>query len=321
MSRISTLKAFTAGLILGAGCLLVGCSAEAETAAVRPSGSSEPIGVVCTTGMVGDLVRHVGGSRVSVEDLMGPGVDPHLYRATLSDTQRLNRAQVVFYNGLHLEGRLAEMLEGLARRKPVFAVSERLVRDHDKRLRKPAAFEGNYDPHIWFDVDMWSKCLEPVVARLSELDPAHADQFRHNAEQYAAEMAKLDRWCHTRLAEIPKERRVLVTAHDAFGYFGAAYDIEVHGIQGVSTADEADLGHIIELVDMLVTRKIKAVFVESSVPPRLIDSLIQPAAARGHKVVKGGELFSDAMGQPGTHEGTYVGMVEHNVNTIVKALQ
>ena len=302
--------------------VLAGCLAEADTtpSAARKS-SSGPLNVVCTIGQVGDMARRIGAKHVAVYDLMGAGVDPHLYRATISDTKRLKEADVIFYNGLHLEGRMVEMLENLAKSKPVFAITERIERDQPDRLRHPAEFHGQFDPHIWFDVKLWSDCLAVVEDHLCKLDAVHAAEFHKNAAAYREQLSKLDTWCRERMALIPKPQRVLVTAHDAFGYFGSAYDVEVHGIQGVSTADEADLGHITELVELLVTRKIKAVFVESSVPPKLIESLIRPARARGHKVVKGGELFSDAMGPAGMHEGTYVGMIEHNINTIVTALK
>lgn len=302
-------------------CFSVGCRAEAESDTPKIARGDRPFEVVCTIGQVGDMVRSVGGKHVHVVDLMGAGVDPHLYRATPGDTKRLSQADIVFYNGLHLEGRIAEMLESLARRKPVFAITEQLAAKRSGELRRPAEFEGAYDPHVWFDVSLWASCIDVVVDQLSKLDPEHAAEYRDNAEAYRAKLARLHVWCREEVARIPAAQRVLVTAHDAFGYFGRAYGIEVYAIQGVSTADEADLANINRLVDLLVSRKIKAVFVESSVPPKLVESLIQPAAQRGHKVVTGGELYSDAMGSPGTPEGTYVGMVEHNVNTIVKALK
>jgi manganese/zinc/iron transport system substrate-binding protein len=311
------------GLVLFAS--LVGCessaSSKTDSSPADSAQSGTPLSIVCTTGQVGDMVANLGGEHVKIETLMGPGVDPHLYRGTLADTQRLNRADAVFYNGLHLEGRLAEALESLAERKPVFAVTEDIVANSPELLRKPPEFDGNYDPHVWFDVSLWSRCTETAMRRLVELDPAHADEYRANSAAYIAKLEKLHSWCKTRIGEIPNDRRLLTTAHDAFGYFGRAYDIEVHGLQGVSTADEADLATINELVDLLVTRKVKAVFVESSVPPKNIQSLIQGCAARDHTVVEGGELFSDALGPAGTPEAEYIGMVEHNVNTIVKALK
>jgi len=276
--------------------------------------------VVATTGYVADLVKNIGGQHVAVQALMGPGVDPHLYAPTPGDVRALTSADAVFYNGLHLEGRMAEMLGRLAKRRPVYAVTEALVQEHTAMLRKAPGSENTFDPHVWFDVSLWAHGIDLVADRLAAIDPAHADEYRRNAASYRAKLAELHQWTKGQLAAIAKEQRVLVTAHDAFGYFGTAYDVEVHGLQGISTMDEADVRSVNALVDLLVGRKIRAVFVESSVPPRNVQALIQASAARGHDVALGGELFSDAMGAEGTPEGTYVGVVQHNVHTIVKAL-
>lgn len=300
-----------------------GCESASSTEAdsKKPASEKGPLAIVCTTGQVGDLLTHLGGEHLKIETLMGPGVDPHLYRGTLADTQKLNAADAVFYNGLHLEGRLAEALENLAERKPVFAVTENIVEKSPELLRKPPEFDGNYDPHVWFDVALWTRCAEAATRRLVELDPAHADDYQQRSVEYIDKLNKLHAWCKSEIATIPTDQRMLITAHDAFGYFGRAYDIEVHGLQGISTADEADLATVNDLVDLLVKRQVKAVFVESSVPPKNIESLIQGCAAQNHTVVEGGELFSDAMGAPGMPEAEYIGMVEHNVRTIVKALR
>jgi manganese/zinc/iron transport system substrate-binding protein len=313
----SAIATFLACLLAVAGCT----SEPSSGGTVSSAKATSRLKVVCTTGQVGDLVANVGGEHVQVETLMGPGVDPHLYRATPGSTKKLTSADVVFYNGLHLEGRLADVLENLARRKPVFAITDELAKDHAERLRKPPQFEGHFDPHVWFDPSLWIECTKTAASRLAEVDPSHADDYRRNADRFIAELAKLDRECREALSQIPKSQRVLVTAHDAFGYFGLAYDVEVHGLQGISTADEADLAAVSSLIDLLVKRKIKAVFVESSVPAKNVQSLIEGCAARGHKVVQGGELFSDAMGEPGTPEGTYLGMVRANLRTIVSALK
>jgi manganese/zinc/iron transport system substrate-binding protein len=280
-----------------------------------------PMRVVCTTGQVADVVRNIGGEHVEVEALMGPSVDPHQYKATLGDSRKLNGADVVFYNGMHLEGRMSDVLENMAERKPVFAVTRAIMQQAPDRLRKPPEFEGGYDPHVWFDVELWSLTAGYVADKLSELDPQHQDDFRQQAESYVAELKSLDEECRKALAAIPKQQRVLVTAHDAFGYFGAAYDIEVHGLQGISTADEADVATKQKLVELLVARRIKAVFVESSVPHQNVENLIDLCERRGHKLVRGGEVFSDAMGNEGTPEATYVGMMRYNVKTIVEALK
>jgi manganese/zinc/iron transport system substrate-binding protein len=275
-----------------------------------------PIAAVCTTGMVADLVRNVGGERVKVTQLMRSGVDPHLYKASPGDINQLNRADVIFYSGLHLEGKMADLFVGMARRKPTFAVTEYIPPERILEDR-----EGAHDPHLWFDVSLWREAAGVVRDVLKAFDPQHADEYQTRADAYQAELANLHEYAKTQLATIPKERRALVTAHDAFRYFGRAYDLEVKGIQGISTESEAGVREINALVDFLVKRKIKAVFVESSVSDRNVKALLEGCAARGHTVTVGGELFSDAMGQEGTPEGTYVGMVRHNVDTIVKALK
>jgi manganese/zinc/iron transport system substrate-binding protein len=258
---------------------------------------------------------------VAVTALMGPGVDPHLYKATPGDRRALNGADLVFYNGLHLEGRLAELLEKLAERRPAFAVVEEVEREHPELLLAVPGGEKVYDPHVWFDPEIWRQCTRFVAARLAEHDPEHADEYRKNADAYVAKLDARERTSKERIAEIPEKSRVLVTAHDAFGYFGRAYGLEVHGLQGISTADEADLGAVNDLIDLLVSRGVKAVFIESSVPPKNVQSLVDGCRARGHEVKIGGELYSDAMGPAGTEEGTYLGMVEYNVVTIVDALK
>ena len=252
---------------------------------------------------------------------MGPSVDPHQYKASLGDNRKLNEADIVFFNGLHLEGRMTDALESLGERKPAFAVAHVMLELATDRLRKPPEFEGGYDPHIWFDADLWSLTADYVADKLSELAPKHEADFRQQAKAYSAELKALDLECLDKLAVIPKERRVLVTAHDAFGYFGKRYDIEVHGLQGISTADETDVATKQKLVDLLVDRKVKAVFVESSVPHQNVENLISLCAVGGHTLVRGGELFSDAMGDEGTDEATYIGMMRYNVRTIVEALK
>ena len=295
---------------------LAGCDS-----ATGDSTPSSALQIVCTTGQVGDTVRNIGGSHVEVETLMGPGVDPHYYTPTPSDVRKLKAAEAVFYNGLHLEGRMTDLMKSLGKSKPTFAVVEGVLESEPQRLRETPDFAGNYDPHVWFDVSLWARCTEYVVERLCELDAEHADEFRQRGEEYLAELADLHEWCKLRLAEVPASQRVMVTAHDAFGYLGRAYGMEVRGLQGISTEDEADLKSINRLVDLLVERRVKAVFVESSVAPKNIQSLIQGCAARGHSVEIGGQLYSDAMGEAGTPEGTYIGMVRHNIETIVEALQ
>lgn len=308
-------------------CLLalivtVGCSKSMAPAGATPGHSktfdaAHPIHAVTTTGMIGDVVSHVGGTHVIVTSLMGPGVDPHLYKASEGDIQRLSAADIIFYNGLNLEGKMGDIFVKMARSTPVVAVTESI---DPTSLREPPEFLGHFDPHVWFDVKLWTNVATAVAAGLSELAPVHAADFMANATRYTQELLALDAWCREHLAKIPQEQRVLITAHDAFGYFGRAYHVEVVGLQGVSTVAEFGLKDIERIVTLLVARKVRAVFVESSVPRRSIEAVVAGARARGHDVEIGGQLYSDAMGEPGTPDGTYIGMVRANVKTIVDAL-
>jgi len=308
------------GGVLCAMALWMGCG-SANSGTNSPADPNAPIAVLCTTQQVADLVKRVGGEHVTVEVLFGPGVDPHTYRANTLDTQKLQSAQMIFYNGLHLEGKMAELLEDLGAKKPTLGLGEALEKFAPTRLRHPPEFPGGSDPHIWFDAELWSLTIPAVVEKLSEFKPQHRAAFTAGGEAYRKELLQIDAECKEQLATIPKEQRVLVTAHDAFGYFGAAYGIEVHGLQGISTVSEANLGHINELADLLTKRKIKALFVESSVPPENLRNVIKGCADHGHSVVVGGELFSDAMGPANEATGTYAGMMRYNLKTIVDALK
>lgn len=277
------------------------------------------IQVTTTVGMITDIVRNVGGERVEVTGLMGPGVDPHLYKPSTGDVFKLDRADIIFYGGLHLEGRMAELFEKMAENgKPAFAVSEEI---DPSKLRRPPEFEGKYDPHIWFDVTLWQDAARKVAKELSTLDPGSRDLYERNLDAYLAQLDELHHYAKDQIASIPEQSRVLVTAHDAFGYFGAQYGLEVKGLQGTSTATEASARNVQELAQLIADRKIKAIFVESSVPRATIEAVQKAVQARGWDVKIGGELFSDAMGAGGTPEGAYVGMVKHNVDTIVRALK
>ena len=284
-------------------------------AAVHKFAGQHPIEIVCTTGMVADLARNVGGKHVKVKSLMGAGVDPHLYKASPGDLSLMSNSDMVLYSGWHLEGKMTEVFDNLSREKPAIAAAEGI--EHAKILES----DGAHDPHVWFDVSLWSEAAGTVRDALIAFDSANADDYKANAAAYQDRLAKLHEEAQTQIATIPKEQRVMVTAHDAFQYFGRAYDIEVRGIQGISTDSEAGVKQINDLVAFLTKRKIKAVFVETSVSDQNIKSLVEGSAASGHKVTIGGELYSDAMGQEGTEEGTYEGMVRHNVNTIDKALK
>ncbi|SHJ52862.1 manganese/zinc/iron transport system substrate-binding protein [Palleronia salina] len=279
--------------------------------------AQDRVSVVATTGMIADAAREVGGDMVDVQALMGPGVDPHAYRQTRSDIVALANADLVLWNGLYLEAQMEEFLLELGRDQPVVAVAEGVPED---RLIGSADYDGRYDPHLWMTPELWSRVVETVRDALIEVRPEGADTFTANAEDYLSELSDLADYTAEALSSVPADRRVLVTAHDAFGYFGAAYDFEVIGIQGISTESEAGLRRVSELVDLLVARDIGAVFVETSVSDRNIRALIEGAAAEGHEVAIGGELYSDAMGEPGTYRGTYVGMIDSNVTTIARAL-
>jgi manganese/zinc/iron transport system substrate-binding protein len=294
----------------------VGCDGSATTTTSRDKPSAGPILAVATTGMVSDLVKNIGGERVQMTALMGPGVDPHLYKSSPADISQLNRADIIFYSGLHLEGKLAELLERMSAKKPTIAVAEAI--SPDKLLTDE---NGASDPHVWFDVSLWSEAAGAVRDALAKFDPEHASEYRAACETYQARLAELHESARSQLAAVPKDQRVLVTAHDAFRYFGRAYDVEVRGIQGISTDSEAGVREVTELVGFLDERKIPAVFVESSVADQNVKSLLEGCAARGHQVKIGGTLFSDAMGEDGTPEGTYEGMLRHNVRTIVEALK
>ncbi|MDH3215131.1 MAG: zinc ABC transporter substrate-binding protein [Candidatus Krumholzibacteria bacterium] len=298
-----------AGLVFMLGCESGG---QMET-------STGSLKVTTTTGIVAEVVRKVGGDHVSVVNLMGPGVDPHLYKASEGDIQRLEKADLIFYNGLNLEGKMGEIFVKMARKgKLTFALSESV---DTRLLREPPEFQGHYDPHIWFDVSLWAQTIPVVVGALSEAKPSARGDFVANGERYDAELADLHEYCRDRLASIPSERRVLVTAHDAFGYFGRAYNIEVVGLQGITTTSEYGLKDVQRIVQLITERRLSAVFVESSVPKRSIEAVVAGVRSRGHNVRIGGQLFSDAMGEPGTPEGTYPGMVRHNVETIVQSLK
>jgi manganese/zinc/iron transport system substrate-binding protein len=280
--------------------------------------SQRPIKVVTTIGMITDIVKNVGGERVQVIGLMGPGVDPHLYKASEGDVTRLAEADVVFYGGLHLEAKMAEVFERMQGRVTAVAVTDKIDR---ALLLAPPEFEGAYDPHVWFDVRFWMQAVESVRDTLAQLDPANADRYESNTRDYLAELQALHEYVTARAASVPPEQRVLITAHDAFNYFGRAYGFEVRGLQGISTATEAGTADVQGLAGFIAERKIRAIFIESSVPQRTIEAVQAAVRARGFDVQIGGELFSDAMGNPGTSEGTYIGMVRHNIDTIVDALK
>ena len=274
--------------------------------------------IVTTTGMIADLVNNTVGDVAEVQAIMGTGVDPHLYKATREDLSLLRKADIIIYNGLHLEGKMGEVLEKLARQKPVIAVGDQL---DPSKISRISPQSDAIDPHIWFSVTLWIEALEITKNVLIKELPEHKEKFNQNATRYQQELLQLHEVISKEIQSIPKERRVLITAHDAFGYFGLAYDIEVRGLQGISTVSEFGLKDIADLVDYIVTKKIKAVFVESSIPRKSLEAVVQGCKEKGHNVSIGGTLYSDAMGAADSDEGTYLGMVQYNVKTIVDALK
>jgi manganese/zinc/iron transport system substrate-binding protein len=292
-------------------------------AALRPPSSStatnDLLNVVATTGQVGDLARNVGGDTVSVSTLMGPGVDPHLFKASESDVIDLIDSDLILYSGLHLEGNLAEVLEQAGKRQPVAAVSAGIP---EEELIQPLdnAFDGNPDPHFWFDPILWRDAAEEAARAFANADPGNAAAYGSAAETYGNELIELDQWAAEQFSRIPEASRILVTAHDAFGYLGRRYGLDVVGLQGISTATEAGVRDVQNIADLIATNEIRAVFVETSVPRRTIEAVQVAVADRGWRVEIGTSLYSDAMGDEGTPEGTYIGMMRHNVNAIVSGL-
>ena len=312
MTPKSNLLTFLAGFAI----CLASCAKNDST--VTLEGPASPYTVAATVGMIADIVSLVAGDNAEVSGIIGEGVDPHLYKPTSTDVKTMQSANMVFYNGLMLEGKMGDILVRLARSgKPVYAVTEEILNDSDYILTDE---EDHQDPHVWMDVQGWIKAVNVVAAALSEYDAANASEYRENASTYIAELEALDAYAKEKIASIPESQRVLVTAHDAFGYMAQAYGLKVLGIQGLSTESEAGVKDIESLVSYLVENNIPAVFVETSVSDKNIKALIEGAGAKGHDVVIGGELFSDAMGEAGTYEGTYFGMIDHNVTTITRAL-
>ncbi|MEN8791003.1 MAG: metal ABC transporter solute-binding protein, Zn/Mn family [Lentimonas sp.] len=316
---------FDISLLTRSVCLLaalftLGCGQKPSDQGAGANASDTPYKVICTVGMITDIVRNVAGDYAEVEGLIGEGVDPHLYKPTRSDVVKLSSADVVFYNGLQLEGKMTDVLVRVASTgKPVRAVTEAILDETDYLLELDDGTEHT-DPHVWMDVRGWAKAVPVIAETLAAYDSVNAETYRANATVYVAKLEALDAYAKKVMATIPEGQRALVTAHDAFNYLGRAYSIEVRGIQGVSTESEAGVRDLENLVDFIVKQQIPAVFVETSVADKNVRALVEGAKARGHNVVVGGSLFSDAMGQAGTYEGTYIGMIDHNLTTIANSL-
>ncbi len=310
------------GLLAFVMILFVTCDHQSDKASQKTSSSTgissqKPIRVVTTIGMITDIVQNIGGDRVNATGLMGPGIDPHLYKASEGDVARLAGADLIFYNGLHLEGKMAGVLERMQDQVKTVAVTQDIDREI---LLAPPEFEGAYDPHVWFNVTLWMKAVQRIRDTLIEVNKSSAALYQTNTEDYLAKLEELHNYVTQQAERIPSDRRVLVTAHDAFNYFGRAYGFEVRGLQGISTATEAGTADVQALVRFIVERRIPAMFVETSVPRQSIEAVQAAVKAKGFAVEIGGQLFSDAMGATGTPEGTYIGMVRHNIDTIVASL-
>ncbi len=295
--------------------LVSACKPKVET---TDKSAEEKLKVVTTTGMLYDAIINIAGDKVEAEALMQPGVDPHLYKATQGDLNKLTEADLIVYNGLHLEGKMGEVFEKVARLKPTLPAAESI--DHTQ-LRKLDGDLDLHDPHVWFDASLWKEVVKAISLKLIELRPQHQLEFETNTKLYLEQLDELHNWAKIEIATIPKDQRIMITAHDAFGYFGAAYDIEVKGLQGISTLSDFGLKDVAELVNLIISRNIKSIFIETSVSPKAIEAVAAGCQQKGHQVSIGGKLYSDAMGEQGTTEGTYIGMFRGNVNTIVSGLK
>jgi manganese/zinc/iron transport system substrate-binding protein len=292
--------------ILALSAIMTACS---QGASGEDNGK---IKVTTTTAQIADVTRNVAGDAVEVKSLMGPGIDPHLYQASQGDIQKLNQADIIFYNGLHLEGKMGEIFEKMSNEKPTVPVASAIP---ENKLISDKQNAKIHDPHVWFDISLWIHTVDIVEEELSKLSPENKDEFAKNAAAYKKKLQEMNQYAKEQVGTIPEESRVLVTAHDAFTYFGNAYGFEVMGLQGLSTDSEYGLRDVQNLVDVL------AVFVESSISEKSINAVVEGSKKRGHEVVIGGQLYSDAMGEEGTEEGTYLGMFKHNIDTIVSSLK
>ncbi len=291
-----------------AGC---GGSKNKETTNEQPL-------IVTTTNIIKDALENIAGKEAQVKSIMGPGVDPHVYKATQGDLELLRKADIVFYNGLHLEGKMGSILQKFSRQKPTYALAEAVPKD---ALMGAPNYDYTHDPHIWFDVSLWQEAIQYASKQLQQYDTTNAEAYQTNTKDYLNNLDTLHQWISKKIKTIPKQQRVMITAHDAFAYFGEAYDIEVRGLQGISTVSEYGLKDVKNMVDFIMARKIQAVFVESSVSERALKAVVQGCREQGHQVEIGGTLYSDALGKKGTQQGTYIGTVKSNVNTIVDHLK
>ncbi len=299
------------GLCLLGWLLLTACESQQKE-------DNDKLVILATTGMIGDAVKNIVGDSADVEVLMGPGTDPHLYKMSQGDLHKLTKADIIIYNGLYLEGKMGEVLQSMEKQKPVTAFVNGIAQE---KLRNVSGFAGGYDPHVWFSIELWKDGVAYVSRKIIEADPARASFYQANTQAYIDSLNQLEEWVRAEISRIPESQRVLITAHDAFGYFGDAYGITVEGLQGISTVSEPGLKDIIRITDLIVERKIKSIFVETSVSEKTVRSVLEGAAAKGQKVTIGGTLYSDALGDETSDADTYIGMVRENVRTIVRALE
>lgn len=299
-------------IIIFFAAILFSCTPSSE----KTSDSS--LHVVATTGMLYDIVVNIARDKMTAEAIMGPGVDPHLYKATQGDLSKLKKADLIVYNGILLEGKMSEILKKMGKQKPVVAAAESLP---DSLLLNAADYKDAYDPHIWFDIKRWKYAVDEVSKAMISIDTQNEEFYRTNTNRYLKQLDSLDNFVRTSILEIPENQRILVTAHDAFGYFGDSYNVKVEALQGISTVADFGLKDVANLIDLIIENNIKAIFVETSVSDKSINAVVTGCREKGHDVQIGGYLYSDAMGDIGTVEGTYIGMFKKNVNTIVEALK
>jgi manganese/zinc/iron transport system substrate-binding protein len=322
-SRFSLVRKSSLSVVI-ALCLLCACpagqhSSSEKSSPVSASASDSQLLVVCTTSLLTDATKSIGGTKIRVSGLMGPGVDPHLYQARPSDMDLLAAADLIIYHGLHLEAKLADVLAAMGKSRPVLAAAEAAL--PAELLITAGGESGSPDPHVWFDVELWMRVCERIGRELALLDPENAQSYKESTAAYLLQLEDVHEYVSREAERVPDHLRYLITAHDAFGYFGHKYSFTVMGLQGISTEAEAGTGDVRQLTDFIVSHKLPAIFVESSVPVRSIEALVAAAAARGHKLVIGGELYSDALGAADGPAGNYPGMVRHNIDTIVRALR
>ncbi len=291
--------------------LFLGCQSQPSRIKSRPI-------ALTTTGMLSDAVSNIVGDKMEVEAIMGPGVDPHLYKATQGDLAKFKTADLIVYNGLQLEGKMSDVLVKLSKQKPVIAATKNIP---DSLLISSTGYHDSFDPHVWFDVFLWKQVVSEISTTIQKLDTSNAKYYQNRTLQYLERLDSLDEFVSASITEIPEDQRILVTAHDAFGYFGKAYGLKVEAIQGISTVADFGLRDITNLIDLIIENDIKAIFIESSVSDKSIKAVIAGCKEKGHDVTIGGSLYSDAMGEWGSKEGNYIGMFEYNVNTIVKGLK